>query len=106
MVGRRVVIAKELTKLFETFHLCTLGEAAAWFEADSNRLKGEFVLILEAEPASKSDDMAEGLRVLSILLGDGLSVKQAVGLAAKIGGAPKKLLYEQALLIRGDTAPA
>ena len=98
--ARRIVIAKELTKLFETFHVCPLGEAAAWFAEDLNRLKGEFVLILEAEPKLAGDDNAEGERVLSILLEDGLSVKQASGLAAKITGGQRKVMYERALQIK------
>lgn len=104
--ARRIVIAKELTKLFETFHICTLADAGAWFEADANRLKGEFVLILEADQPPDDEGSVEGERILSILLDDGLSVKQAAGLAAKISGAQRKVLYERALSIKGDVDPA
>lgn len=103
---RRIVIAKELTKLFETFHICAMGEAAAWFAEDPNRLKGEFVLILEASYAPSDAGAAEPERVLSILLEDGLSVKQAAGLAAKITGGQRKVLYERALMIKGESNPA
>lgn len=103
---RRIVIAKELTKLFETFHVCALGDAAAWFAADPNRLKGEFVLIIEASEPTSDSGTAESERVLSILLEDGLSVKQAAGLAAKITGGQRKALYERALLIKDETNPA
>lgn len=99
--ARSVVIAKELTKLFETFHLCPLGEAAGWFAQDPNRLKGEFVLIIQAEQRPDDAGDIEGERVLSLLIEDGLSVKQAAGLAAKITGAPRKHLYERALQIKG-----
>lgn len=103
---RRIVIAKELTKLFETFHVCALGDAAAWFAEDANRLKGEFVLIIEAGETASDSGTAESERVLSILLDDGLSVKQAAGLAAKITGGQRKALYERALLIKDETNPA
>lgn len=103
--ARRILIAKELTKLFETFHLCSLGEAAAWFAADPNRLKGEFVLVLEAVEVP-DDSQADAERVLSILLDDGLSVKQAAGLAAKITGGQRKVLYERALQIKAASDPA
>lgn len=103
---RRIVIAKELSKLFETIHLCSLAEAACWFEADQNRLKGEFVLIIEANRSSADEEALEGERILTILLDDGVSVKQAAGLAAKISGAPRKVLYERALAMKNDVKPA
>ncbi len=98
---RRVVIARELTKLFEAIHVCPLGEALAWLEADANRQKGEFVLIVDA-PGDAPDDAAEGERVLRLLLDDGLPVKQAAKLAAAITGAGKNALYDRALALRGD----
>ena len=50
--SRRLVIARELTKLFETLHACTLAEAEAWLAADANRRKGEFVLIVDGADAA------------------------------------------------------
>ncbi len=98
---RRVVIARELTKLFETIHACPLGEALAWLEGDANQQKGEFVLIVDA-PETVGDENAEGERVLVLLLAEGLPVKQAAKLAHAITGAPKNALYEKALALRGD----
>jgi 16S rRNA (cytidine1402-2'-O)-methyltransferase len=93
---RTITIARELTKLFETIHSCRLGEAAAWFAADANQLKGEFVLVIEgAVPAAAPDDDTTG-RVLEILLRE-LSVKQAVKLAVELTGARKNDVYELAL---------
>ncbi|MDX9706135.1 MAG: 16S rRNA (cytidine(1402)-2'-O)-methyltransferase [Azospira sp.] len=99
---RRVVVARELTKLFETIHVCPLGEAQAWLAADANRQKGEFVLIVDAPPAAGSDDDGEGERVLKLLLADGLPVKQAARLAHAITGAARNALYERALSLRDD----
>ena len=99
--ARRIVIARELTKLFETIHACPLGEAKAWLEADGNRQRGEFVLIVEA-PAAAEGDSAEAERVLRLLLDDGLPVKQAAKLAHAITGAAKNDLYARALTLRGD----
>ena len=104
--ARTLVIAKELTKLFETFHVCPLGEAASWFAADANRLKGEFVLIVQAESVSEDSLRLEGERVLSLLLDEGLSVRQAAALASKITGAQKKPLYERALQINAGADSA
>jgi 16S rRNA (cytidine1402-2'-O)-methyltransferase len=98
---RTLVIARELTKLFETIHACPLGEALAWMEADANQQRGEFVLIIDAPEAVGGED-AEAERVLALLVEEGLPVKQAAKLAHAITGAPKNALYERALALRGD----
>ncbi|MFA7293050.1 MAG: 16S rRNA (cytidine(1402)-2'-O)-methyltransferase [Rhodocyclaceae bacterium] len=98
---RRITIARELTKLFETIHVCPLGEVLAWMEADSNQQRGEFVLIVDA-PEAAGDEDAEAERVLALLLAEGLSVKQAAKLAHAITGASKNVLYEKALALRDD----
>lgn len=97
---RRITIARELTKTFETFHQCNLAEAKAWLESDSNQQRGEFVLLVEAAPlvdAAPIDEEAE--RILRLLLTD-LPLKQAVKLAAEITSVKKNLLYEFALKIK------
>jgi 16S rRNA (cytidine1402-2'-O)-methyltransferase len=98
---RRIVIARELTKLFESIHACPLGEASAWMEADPNRQRGEFVLIVDA-PEPTDGEAAEAERVLALLLEEGLPVKQAARLAHAITGAAKNGLYERALALRSD----
>lgn len=95
---RQVVLARELTKLFEHIHRCPLGEAVAWLEQDANRQRGEFVVLLEGARPVEGED-AEGERVLRILLEE-LPVKQATALAAQITGQKKNALYERALQIR------
>lgn len=100
--ARRLVIARELSKLFETIHACPLGDAPGWLAADANRQKGEFVLIVDA-PADVQGDDAEGERVLKLLLADGLPVKQAAKLAHAITGAAKNALYARALALRDET---
>jgi 16S rRNA (cytidine1402-2'-O)-methyltransferase len=94
--SRRIVIARELTKLFETIHVCNLDAAAPWINTDVNRQKGEFVLIVDA-PTKRPDADAEAVRrTLDVLLEE-LPVKQAATLAAKITGVRKNDLYELAL---------
>lgn len=95
---RTLVIARELTKLFESIHSCPLAEAVDWLKGDANRQRGEFVLIVSGAPADADDGDAE--RVLKLLLDDGLSVKQAAKLAALISGASKNELYQRALALR------
>ena len=96
---RTLVIARELTKLFETVYACPLAEAAAWLQADANRQKGEFVLMVSG--AADDGEDQEGERVLKLLLADGLPVKQAAKLAAAITGAAKNALYDRALVLKG-----
>ena len=93
---RTLVIARELTKVFETIHVGPLADGLAWLEADPDRQRGEFVLIVSGAPASDGAD-DEGARVLRVLLADGLPVRQAVDLARAITGAGRKTLYGLAL---------
>lgn len=92
---RRVVIARELTKLFEEIHRCPLADAGTWLNADSNRQRGEFVLLVEGQ-AEAVDDGEETKRLLALLLEE-CPVSQAAALAAKITGKKKNALYALAL---------
>ncbi len=97
---RQITLARELTKTFESIYQCPLGEATAWLQADSNRQRGEFVLLVEGAPAS--DDLVispEAQRTLELLLAE-LPLKQAVKLAADITGIKKNTLYELALTLK------
>ena len=97
---RRIVLARELTKLFESVHACTLAEAADWLAGDPVRRKGEFVLIVEgAAGAPAANDT--GQRALEVLLGE-LPLRQAVNLAARITGERKNELYRLALKLKGE----
>jgi 16S rRNA (cytidine1402-2'-O)-methyltransferase len=100
---RQIVLARELTKLFEEIHRCPLAEAAAWVAADAHRQKGEYVILLEGAVSVASDADAEAERVLAILLKE-CSVSQAAALAAQITGARKKQLYDVALRMKGQSA--
>jgi 16S rRNA (cytidine1402-2'-O)-methyltransferase len=98
--ARRIVLARELTKLFEEIHRCTLSQAPSWLAENPNRQKGEFVLLLEGAPVAADTDFVEADRILSILLSE-CSVKQASALAAQITGLKKNALYERALQMKG-----
>jgi len=98
---REMVIARELTKLFEGIHRCRLGEAGAWLAADTNRQRGEFVLIVAGATAAAQEGLPdEAERVLRLLLAE-LPLKQSAALAAAITGARKNELYARALALRG-----
>ncbi|MEO8156629.1 MAG: 16S rRNA (cytidine(1402)-2'-O)-methyltransferase [Betaproteobacteria bacterium] len=97
--GRRVGIARELTKLFEQVHVCRLDEAVAWLERSENHRRGEFVILVEGCADAAAPDKDEPRRVLEILL-EALPLKQAVGLAAEITRTKKNALYEAALKLK------
>jgi len=97
--NRTIVFARELSKMFEEIHRCTLAEASEWLTADAHRQKGEFVILLEGAPTATDADAAEAERVLTILL-SACSVKQAAALAAQITGQKKNALYERALQLQ------
>lgn len=99
---RRLVIARELTKMFEETVYLRLGEAHAWLLADANRQRGEFVLIVEGATVS-ADPLAQALPMLARLL-QKLPLSEAVSLAAEFTGAPRNLLYTRALEMRAPTS--
>ena len=93
----RLIIARELTKLFETIHAGTVEDTLSWLRADSNQQRGEFVLLLCVEEISDKSEINEQSRtILKCLLAE-LSLKQAVKLTVEITGENKKPLYELAL---------
>jgi 16S rRNA (cytidine1402-2'-O)-methyltransferase len=97
---RTVVLARELTKVFESVHVGLLGAAREWLEADPNRLRGEFVVLVSGAAPVADARAQEGERVLGRLL-EALPVKTAVRLAAEITGASRNALYDKALTLRG-----
>lgn len=94
---REAVVARELTKTFETFLTGTLADIQARIAADPNQQRGEIVLIVHGADASENGiAAAEEERVLRLLLAE-LPLKQAAELAARITGGSKNLLYQKAL---------
>lgn len=99
MGGERLaVLARELTKAFETLKGLPLAELRAWVAADANQQRGECVLLLAGwqAPEGKGEITTEALRVLDLLLGE-MPLKRAAALAAEITGIRKNLLYQAAL---------
>lgn len=92
--ARPAVLARELTKLFETVIAAPLGEVRARVDADPNQQRGEFVLLIGGAEGEDADArLAEGRRVFA-LLREELPPARAAKLAAAISGAPRKALYE------------
>lgn len=98
--SREVVIARELTKMYEQIVRMPIGDAVAWLEADPNRSRGEFVVIVSGAPPVEGLGL-EAERVLALLIAE-LPLKSAAKLAAEITGAPRNALYARALALKAD----
>lgn len=95
---REIVLARELTKLFENVHRCALVDAPEWLRSDANHQRGEFVLLVSGAEPQKSELDAHTEQMLRVLLAD-LPLKQAVQLAVQISGISRNVLYPRALAI-------
>ena len=99
--GARVVtVCRELTKQFETVASMPASALPAWFGADANRSRGEFVLVVHALVAAiAAADRPPFDATLRTLLAE-LPLKQAVALTAELSGAPRNAVYERALALK------
>lgn len=98
---RQIVIARELTKTFETIRSDSAANFLAWLSEDANQLKGEMVLMIEGAPKSESTITPEVEATLKLLVAE-LPPKKACAIAAEIYGLKKKALYEVALSFKSE----
>ncbi len=99
---RPAVIARELTKVFETIESGGLATLLAWLQADPNQQKGEFVVLVQGRPQAGEGTLDEATRQVLAVLVTELPLKQAAALAAKITGRSKNELYAQALEMKKE----
>lgn len=99
---RPALLARELTKTFETLQGLPLAELCDWVAADSNQQRGECVVLVAGWLAPEGEEAvsAEALRVLDLLMAE-MPLKRAAALAAEITGVRKNLLYQVALERKG-----
>ncbi|MDY7218290.1 16S rRNA (cytidine(1402)-2'-O)-methyltransferase [Denitrificimonas sp. JX-1] len=95
---RQAVLARELSKAFETIKGLPLQEMYDWIAADSNQQRGECVILVAGYQAPDDADevQPEAQRILELLMAE-LPPKRAAGLAAQITGVRKNALYQWAL---------
>jgi 16S rRNA (cytidine1402-2'-O)-methyltransferase len=99
-VERFAVLARELTKQFETIRGDSLQNLLRWVSDDPNQQKGEFVILVEGQPPAEGHAVdAEAERILNVLREE-LPIKTAAKLAARITGLNKRALYERALQLK------
>ncbi|MGR2737653.1 16S rRNA (cytidine(1402)-2'-O)-methyltransferase [Billgrantia sp. Q4P2] len=99
---RRLVLARELTKSFETFLDGSAEALLACMETDPDQARGEFVIMVAGAEARESTDAAslEADAVLEALLAEGVGVKQAAAVAARLLGGAKKVWYGRAQALK------
>nr|VFK26199.1 MAG: 16S rRNA (cytidine1402-2'-O)-methyltransferase [Candidatus Kentron sp. MB]VFK30836.1 MAG: 16S rRNA (cytidine1402-2'-O)-methyltransferase [Candidatus Kentron sp. MB]VFK75258.1 MAG: 16S rRNA (cytidine1402-2'-O)-methyltransferase [Candidatus Kentron sp. MB] len=96
---RQGVIARELTKTFETIHAGPIENLHDWLRKDENNRRGEFVLMIGGKPEEDNEGIgAEELRTLHLVLEE-LPIKKAVALTARLTGRKRNALYRLALQI-------
>jgi 16S rRNA (cytidine1402-2'-O)-methyltransferase len=102
---RALVVGRELTKAFETITRLTLGEADAWFAADANRERGEFVLIVDVRTPAPRDTAemlsADAERWLVALLEE-LPPARAARVVAALTGSKRDAVYARALALKPE----
>jgi 16S rRNA (cytidine1402-2'-O)-methyltransferase len=91
--GRLVVLARELTKIYETVLRAPLDELISRVEADANQSRGEIVLLVEGSSAAPTQLDADTERLLQMLAVE-LPPKKAAAIVAEHSGLPKKELYK------------
>lgn len=94
--ARRVVLARELTKTFETIHGAPLSELIEWLNEDANRLRGEMVLLVAGHRADKNALPSAACHALSLLAAE-LPLKKAAALVAELYSVKKNALYKWGL---------
>lgn len=105
--ARPITVGRELTKQFEEIATVACADLPAWFDAQPNRLRGEFALVLHPV-AAEADDDTEGLsaqaqKTLALLAAE-LPLKVAVKLSAELTGAPRNALYQAGLALKSLAA--
>lgn len=93
---KQIVLAKELTKTWETIVNFSILDLINWLQEDSNRQKGEFVLIVEGNNKTADAIDLKAINTLKLLLKE-LPLKKAAAITAEIYGLKKNQLYQLGL---------
>ncbi len=100
-VDCRVVIARELTKKFETIVALPAGEIDAWRVANAERMRGEFVIVVAGAASAPAQTFVDAQKLLRTLLEE-LPPAKAAKLAAKISGESREALYALAEKLKSE----
>jgi 16S rRNA (cytidine1402-2'-O)-methyltransferase len=96
---RQMVVAKELTKTFETFYSGSAQACLIWLEEDTNHQRGEFVLLVAGEKQDQTEVSADALKLLKLLMKE-LPLKKAAAITAEQYDLKKNHLYQLGLELK------
>ena len=102
--NRHLVLAREISKTFETFISGSVADVLAAVRADANQTRGEMVLVLHPPETAAANELNNQARHIMSLLAAELPPKKAAALAAEISGVNKKALYEWAVAQKQEGA--
>ena len=92
---RYIVLAREITKTWETITGNTIKNLREWLLEEPNRTKGEMVLIVEGKPKSDNNDEISPQAVKALeLIAEELPLKKAAAIVAELYGYKKNALYQ------------
>lgn len=94
--GRHIVLARELTKTFETIHGANAADLLLWLESDDNNQRGEMVVMVSGYKAQEGAIAPEVIDALKLLATE-LPLKKAAALVAKLYDQKKNALYKLGL---------
>ena len=96
---RYIVLAREITKTWETITGNMIKNLREWLLEDPNRTKGEMVLIVEGKPKSDNNDKISSQAVKALeLIAEELPLKKAAAIVAELYGYKKNALYQFGLV--------
>jgi 16S rRNA (cytidine1402-2'-O)-methyltransferase len=98
---RHIVIARELTKTFETVHSGTIENLLEILYNSKDEQRGEFVVIIQGK-AKSSEVKSKDMQLLSLLLAE-MPIKKACAIVSETTGISKKILYQEALKLKDKT---
>jgi 16S rRNA (cytidine1402-2'-O)-methyltransferase len=93
---RRIVIARELTKKFETIAQVCAADINQWVESSRQQMRGEFVILVDAAPPERAPKSEFDAKTLMKTLLEELPASKAAKLAAKLTGESRQALFELA----------
>lgn len=98
--GRMAVLARELTKQYETISRGMLGDLLEGLQSGEIPQKGEFVVVLAGSPGKQGADETDVQRILKILSSSSLTIKEQVSITAEISGVRRNEVYKLALQLK------
>lgn len=100
--NRNIVLAKEITKKWETIKRSTIKKTIEWLKEDKTRIKGEIVLIISGSKYNQSNIITSEINKIISLILKYTTIKETSSILSKIYKLKKNLIYKTALKIKNN----